>query len=267
MKFSKLLDSEGKYFYYEIKSRKKIVMPTHHYHDVFEIYFLEKGDCRYFIDDKCYEVKSGDIILIPKGIIHQTMYGETEHVRKLINCSSHYIPTQIVEKLPSIIYHYRNEEITNEIKNIFNKIEREFISSDEYSDGAILNYTHLLFYLLARNENKIDTAQKGNLYVTEVISFLKENFVMDVSLSKIADKLSISIEHLSRIFKKETGFTFIKYLNMLRFQKAETLLKSDEKLSITEIAYRSGFNDSNYFSDKFKKYYGVSPLRFKKNSK
>lgn len=52
------------------------------------------------------------------------------------------------------------------------------------------------------------------------------------------------------MLKKETGFGFSEYLNLLRLQYAETLLQQSDKLSISE---QCGFNDSNYFSVKFKK--------------
>ena len=73
-----------------------------------------------------------------------------------------------------------------------------------------------------------------------------------------------SQEHLSRTFKKHTGFGFNEYLTLVRLQHAEQLLKGDEKMSISTIAYNCGFNDSNYFSDKFKKMYGTSPLKYSK---
>lgn len=267
MNFNKLTDNKNKFIQFEISSKAKNLIPPEHYHDVFEIYYLTKGICKYFIDDKTYEIKAGDLILIPKGVIHKTVYSEGERERKLINCSYHYIPTAIIPKLPLLMYHYRNKNIASEIDDLFIKIEKEYNKKDEFSSEALLNYVHLLFYLLARNENQSENQDNNNYLVTEVISYLKENYNKNVSLTEIANNLSVSIEHLSRVFKKETGFEYIKYLNMLRFKKAEELLKNDDNLSITEIAYKCGFNDSNYFSDKFKKYYGVSPLKYKKQYK
>ena len=267
MEYTKFIDNEKKFIYFDVCTKTKPMMPSEHYHDVFEIYYLTKGNCRYFIDDKTYETKAGDLILIPKGVIHKTTYGEGERQRKLINCSYHYIPTNVIPKLPLLMYHYRNSEISKEIDDIFLNIEKEYIKNDEFSHEALLNYIHLLFYLIARNENQTEKTDNGNYLVTEVISYLKENYDKPISLTEIADNLSVSIEHLSRVFKKETGLAFVKYLNMLRFQKAEELLKNNDNLPITEIAYKCGFNDSNYFSDKFKKYYGISPLKFKKSGK
>ena len=79
--------------------------------------------------------------------------------------------------------------------------------------------------------------------------------------------LSVSAEHLSRSFKRETGFGFKEYITLLRLKNAEELLKTRKNMSISEIAFLCGFNDSNYFSDKFKRTYGISPLNFRKNFK
>ena len=74
---------------------------------------------------------------------------------------------------------------------------------------------------------------------------------------------SVSSEHLSRTFKRETGFGFSEYLTLVRLQKAEYMLRNEPGRSVCEIAYACGFNDSNYFSDKFRRSYGHSPSKFK----
>ena len=86
----------------------------------------------------------------------------------------------------------------------------------------------------------------------------------DITLSSLAKRFSVSPEHFSRLFKKETGLGFSKYLNSLRLQYAEQLLKSSEGQSITRIAEICGFDDSNYFSKKFKEVYGNSPKKVQK---
>ena len=73
--------------------------------------------------------------------------------------------------------------------------------------------------------------------------------------------LSVSEEHLSRTFKKEITFGFSEYITLIRLQKAENMLKNEPSRAITEVAYACGFNDSNYFSYKFKKAYGITPTQ------
>ena len=62
----------------------------------------------------------------------------------------------------------------------------------------------------------------------------------------------------------ETGISFHEFLTSIRLKEAERLLKLEEKKSVSEIAFSCGFNDSNYFSHKFKTVYGLSPLQFQK---
>ena len=257
--------SDGKHFSYENDSRGKTSMLSQHFHNVFEIYFLEEGHCNYFIDDKSYEVEPGDVILIPEGTIHKTTYGEERHTRRLIMCSRHYIPKAVLDVLPSMVPLYRNPEITDKIRDLLCTLEHEQANPDRYSAEAIESTMSLLFFMLARNMNSRKTIQSGSVYATQAISYIKENYANDIKLSEISRLCSVSPEHLSRVFKKETGFGFSEFLTMVRLQKAEQLLKSDTKKSVSCIAYECGFNDSNYFSEKFKKYYGISPIKYKKN--
>jgi len=67
------------------------------------------------------------------------------------------------------------------------------------------------------------------------------------------------------IFKKETGLNFSEYVTLVRLNYAEELLCQPGKKSITEIACACGFNESNYFSYRFKEKYSVSPLQFAKS--
>lgn len=253
----------GNYFRYEASDAGSTIYKSQHYHNVFEIYFLETGSCRYFINDKLYDVTEGDVILIPQGAIHKTFYDDQPHSRRLIYCSSHYIPTAVVKELPSMLYVYRNNTVTTQILEIFDKIQEESKNPDGFSDAVIMNYTHLLFYLLARNQNHRLQITSQNRYVTQAVSYIKEHFATDITLGELAKMNSMSSEHFSRIFKRETGFGFSEYLSMIRLQKAEQMLKSSERFPISKIAYDCGFNDSNYFSEKFKKVYGVSPVKYR----
>ena len=73
----------------------------------------------------------------------------------------------------------------------------------------------------------------------------------------------VSPQHLSRIFKQETGDTFGAYLAQTRVQKAMVLLR-DPKLKMYEIAAKTGFSSQHYFSSSFKKLLGISPVEYRK---
>jgi YesN/AraC family two-component response regulator len=168
--------------------------------------------------------------------------------------------------IPSMIYIYRNPEITKEAELLLDKIADEYEREDAFREEALRCLTFELFFLLARNASERSEISAGSLFIEETVKHIQKNYMNDISLSDMAKKHSVSPEHMSRTFKKETGFGFSEYLTLVRLQKAEYMLKNEPGMSISEIAYACGFNDSNYFSDKFKKTYGVAPSKIKRKA-
>lgn len=256
---------EGAVFIYSNKKQVGGTMHSHHYHDKFEIYYMISGGCNYFIDNKSYEVMAGDVVLIPEGIIHRTNYGGEEHARALIECSDHFIPKAAKDKMGESVYIFRNPQITRDIHAIFKKIDEEYKNPDEFSAESIMARMKLLFFFLARNLTASGIVSSKNAMIENVIGYIKQNFQQDIKLSSVAKSCFVSPEHLSRTFKRDTGFGFNEFLTLVRLQHAEKLLQQRGTKSISEIAYSCGFNDSNYFSDKFRRTYGISPLRYSKS--
>ena len=233
-----------------------------HYHDLFEIYFIESGACCYFIDNKSYNLVPGDIIFVPAGVVHNTEYKNTIHSRMLVNCSEWFIPQSLRESLCSKPYLYRNSGLMGEVSDILQGIEQECREPDEYSAESLRCYTYKLFFLIARNPNLCETTHSDKHYIEDAIEYLQENFALGVTLDGMSKKYFVSPEHFSRVFKKATGFHFSEYLNLLRLKKAESMLRQLNTATVTEIAQSCGFNDSNYFSVRFKKFYGISPKKY-----
>lgn len=265
MSFIKFDPAEDFYFHHGISKRvAETGASWPHYHSLYEIYFLEEGNCTYIIDNKVFSVQPDDTVIIPDGIIHHTKYDDIKHSRILLNCRPEYIPPSVRAGITSGTYLYRNPLIADEIKKTLCKIEAEYTLNDTFSDEVITCHTHSLFYLLMRNEESCIVADEGNSMIEQAVAYIKENFASDITLSSLARMFSVSPEHFSRLFKKETGLGFSKYLNSLRLQHAEQLLKSDVGQNITRVAEICGFEDSNYFSKKFKEAYGISPKKVQK---
>lgn len=98
-------------------------------------------------------------------------------------------------------------------------------------------------------------------YVEQAIRFIRSNYREDINISTVAGSLEISEGYLSRVFKKETDYTFTNYLIYYRIQLAMNLLK-DCRVKVYEVADRVGYSDTNYFSAQFKKIVGVSPSEY-----
>lgn len=98
----------------------------------------------------------------------------------------------------------------------------------------------------------------SNKYVIQAIQSIKAHCSEDITINTIADYLEISEGYLSRVFKKETGYTFTNYLSFYRIQLACTLLKNC-RMKVYEVANKVGYTDTTYFSTIFKKLMGISP--------
>jgi len=87
----------------------------------------------------------------------------------------------------------------------------------------------------------------------------------ELCLEDAASELQISPGYLSRLMKRETGFSFVEYLNRVRVKKA-TLLMSDPSAKAFEVAERVGYRSQHYFSRAFKKVTGSSPTDHRKGA-
>lgn len=100
-----------------------------------------------------------------------------------------------------------------------------------------------------------------NKYVNQAIHFIRTHYCEEISISTVANYLKISEGYLSRVFKKETNYTFTNYLSFYRIVIACSLLR-DCRLKVYEVTDKVGYSDTAYFSTLFKKLMGVSPSEY-----
>lgn len=110
---------------------------------------------------------------------------------------------------------------------------------------------------------KLSVANQADSITDEIVRYVNRHYQKNITLERISKEFSRSRSCISHSFKKEVGQTFREYLIDVRLRSAKSLLLYSG-LSISEIAYSVGFNDSNYFSNTFKKHFGQSPGKYKK---
>jgi AraC-like DNA-binding protein len=98
--------------------------------------------------------------------------------------------------------------------------------------------------------------------VLHVIQYFQQNLSEKINIKALASSLGLTHNGLIYKFKNQTGVTPIQFLTRFRLQYSKQLLSTTD-MRINEIAFAVGFYDAYYFSNAFKKYYGVSPLKFK----
>ncbi len=105
------------------------------------------------------------------------------------------------------------------------------------------------------DEKHADVMRKADMY-------LRAHCTEKIRLEDVANMVYLSPAYFSRIFKREKGETFTKYVNRLRIEKSKPLLLKPE-MRMSDIAQMMGFEDQSYYTKVFKSVTGVSPLRYK----
>jgi AraC-like DNA-binding protein len=104
--------------------------------------------------------------------------------------------------------------------------------------------------------------------VEKILEMMRDDVRGELSLTEFAQCVNLSVWRLCHIFKSDVGLPPIKYLRLLRMERAKGLLESSF-LSVKEIAFQVGLNDESHFVRDFKSTYGFSPaiyrLQFKRN--
>ena len=91
---------------------------------------------------------------------------------------------------------------------------------------------------------------------------MREDVRGELSLTEFAQSVNLSVWRLCHIFKSDVGMPPIRYLRLLRMERAKGLLESSF-LSVKEIAYQVGLNDESHFVRDFKSTYGYSPALYR----
>ncbi len=99
----------------------------------------------------------------------------------------------------------------------------------------------------------------------KVCRYIQRHYSIDLTTDMVCKKFSCSKSYFSHSFKGYTGKSFREYLTDIRLNYAKRLLLHSD-LSVTQISFSVGFNDSNYFSNVFKQKVGVPPLAYRKGN-
>lgn len=125
--------------------------------------------------------------------------------------------------------------------------------------------TGLCYKILGRMRSERAPKPQRPDIVKSATRFIEYNYFRPFDVTRLAEELGMSRAHFTTVFTAAMGVSPYNYLTRFRISKAESLIKSDAGLSVTEVAYSVGFSSIERFSEMFKKYAGISPLVYKKN--
>ncbi|MCH5212849.1 MAG: AraC family transcriptional regulator [Oscillospiraceae bacterium] len=141
--------------------------------------------------------------------------------------------------------------------------------NDVLSSITLSTDVHHLFDVLIRSTMKNERANQKKEHITEidnVIEYIRENYMENITVDDMVNRIHLSKYHFIRIFKRIMGITPYSYLTNYRINISKQKLRLTNK-SVADIAADCGFMDTSNFIAQFKKHTGVKPVQYRRDFK
>ena len=250
------------------------VMSSHHCHSFYEIYYVDRGNCRFMVENNIYDLRQGDFLLIPPDILHYTRYLDGPCKKYGIYFRSDDISPQVSAAMPGGSSFFQETRIFQlpdahhyQAELLLDRMLTEEKIEDSRTEAMLYLQLQELLLFCSRNCSFLQDIP-ANIRTTDrqivlAARYISDHYMEPISAADIASAAGFSPNYLSKRFREAAGIGVHEYLMFVRLQHAALDLVSTND-SITEIALRSGFSDSNYFKDAFKKKYGITPSAYRK---
>ena len=245
-------------------------MTQPHYHNYYEIYFLEEGGRYQRLQDEVYLLKGGEFMLFSPYIMHYSYGAQNMPFRRIVL----YFRSDEVEspELIKLLDESNGMYQTNlKERQVIGRILTELLQEQEQPKAFQKECSHsllnLLLYHLARQKripSAIKTEQQNR--IRQIIHYIHNHYNENITLENLADRFYISTFHLCREFKAYTNTTVIQYVNVTRIMNAQRLFMETDK-NITAICQETGFSNLTHFNRVFKSVTGMTPSGYRKAHK
>ncbi len=259
--------------YYYIRANGKNNIPIERsVIDFYHLMIVLKGDFTFIINGQEIQVSEGDALLLPPGTDRERLFHKefSDHVvfnfslKKENNLASHILFKNAVNPYIRKLLDSYPCKFYNDFSHNYNfYINKSLIidNSRELAKTKAILHNHLNTILITLFDSL--NPQTQNKYVNSILKYINDNITNPLSLTDVCQSVHLSKEYVARVFKKEMGITVTDYIIQQKLDLAKNMLLSNE-ISLRNISEKVGYQDYNYFSRLFKKHYGISPLKMKK---
>lgn len=245
-----------------------------HWHNDVEIIYVKQGEIRVGINSESWLLKKGDLAVCSSGDIHyydgRDMNSEIILVifnPRLIGSPSGW-PGDVRLVSPVIMNTKATDEargmLTAEAATLIERMLTEMNEKPPYYETLTLGLLYELSGLILRwAPNEPIDLRKGRLgsgrqAMREVLDYLEAECYRPITLEEAAQHVHMSLYHFSRTFKSTTGMSLTAYLNSIRIDKAEELIRTTG-LTMLDIALECGFGNVRTFNRAFRQFRGRAP--------
>ena len=251
----------------------------------YEFVFVTRGTGRFAIEDRIYDVRANDLILLkpdaahraqsltlPFGFlcIHFDLY--VSHMMNIIKADRQFISETLPQKpikYGKAILDYPEFSVVDNSSYLNTLLKRVILEVRSKQNGfnTVIKalFTDFLFNLF-RKSGDSGLEKKYPEEISSIMEYINANYMKRLHLPDIAEHVHLHHTYVSALFKKHTGLTFSEFLILRRLSVARRLLLETEE-KIDEIADSVGFCDLHHFSKVFKAHEGLSPSQYRQIKK
>ncbi|GAA3399783.1 AraC family transcriptional regulator [Paenibacillus hodogayensis] len=255
-------------------------------HDFWELFYVDMGEVTVHVEETPYRLKQGDVMLYKPNAYHRlsanrvtasNLFGiafacgspaldglANRHFR--LNESERGLLAQIVkEGYRAFAPPFHDPAV--------HTIERRS-DAPEGCEQLLQSYLEILLIRLIRRSRSgqepgekppfVSKERRDRDLVRSVTAFLRDRLDQDVSLDAVCESFNVGKTHITRLFKRRTGYPLMEYFKRLKIEQAKALVR-EERHNFTEIARLMGYGSIHHFSKAFKKYGGMTPSEYAKS--
>ncbi|NDW08668.1 AraC family transcriptional regulator [Dysgonomonas sp. 520] len=248
------------------------------------IYYVTGGEAKTYINGKAYTLTPGNLYLTPPFTLHddesdsffslyyihfyEKTYNKESVFDKLdfpVELNANTLDSPLIERLLEI----------NPERHLHHIDPRVYDNTPSFSKFIADNYLlpihiqletrGILYQIMAKFMGLAQLKSRyKDIRIDKCLRYIHENTDKNVELSQLTDISCITKDHLIRIFKKETGYTPIKYINIKKIERAQLLLLTTN-MSIADVALELSIDNVSYFNRLFKQYTNLAPSQYRNN--
>lgn len=254
--------------------------PYMHRHDYVEIDFVARGSCTMYFEEETKTLEEDSLCLISPTSYHDIEIDDESTVYCIMlrrsTFQSSFFSLMDRDDVLSAFFRTMLTDMQNSNYMIFRTEDPAFIRimlqnamyechyPDQYSNNCCRSLINLLFANMLRKSSEMPEVYHHNMGsdFSAVIHYIRRNF-RTITLTSLAEEFHYSKPHLCTLIKKNTGIGFSELIRQVRVKEAtEYLTKTD--IPISDIAYLVGYNSADNFSRVFRKFYGISPIEYRR---
>ncbi|RKN79196.1 AraC family transcriptional regulator [Paenibacillus ginsengarvi] len=255
-------------------------------HDFWELFYVDKGEVIVHVEEVPYELKQGDVMLYKPNAYHRLSANRVS-ASNLFDIAFES-DSPVLDHLANRLIRLNESErglLAQIVKEGFQAFAPPYNQPDvhtivrqpdapEGSEQLLQNYLEILLIRLIRRAHGgqepgeklpfVPKEKRERDLVRSVTAFLRDRLNQDLSLDAVCESFGVGKTHITRLFKRRTGYPLMEYFKRLKVEQAKLLVR-EEQHNFTEISRLLGYSSIHHFSKAFKKYAGMTPSDYAKS--